>query len=79
MRSKVQHIEETPEGFVFLFAHTPGLAEELAEFVRFESGCCAFIQMEVTAHGETGLALRMAGIPEAKPLIRSLFVEAAEE
>ncbi|MDY7226972.1 hypothetical protein [Hyalangium rubrum] len=78
IRSKVQQIEETPEGFAFRFARTPALAEELAEFVRFESVCCAFLQMEVTEHGEDGLVLLMRGAPEAKALMRSLFVETTE-
>ncbi|PTL75754.1 hypothetical protein DAT35_52825 [Vitiosangium sp. GDMCC 1.1324] len=78
VRSKVREIEETPEGFAFRFARTPGLAEELGEFVRFESVCCAFLQMEVTQHGEDGLVLLMRGAPEAKPLMRSLFVETTE-
>jgi hypothetical protein len=76
LRRKVRHIDETPEGFTFRFTRAPGLEEELAEFVRFEAACCAFIHMDVAPHGERELALHMKGAAGAKPFMRAEFVEA---
>jgi len=78
VRRQVQHLVETSEGFVFTFARSPALEAELAEFVRFEAACCAFLEMSLEASADT-LTLRMAGAPGAKPFMRLEFVAVGAE
>jgi len=79
VRRQVRHLEETPEGFVFTFARSPVLEAELEELVRFEAGCCAFIQMSLEAPSAATLRLRMTGEPGAKPFMRLEFVDVGTE
>ncbi|HWL85670.1 MAG TPA: hypothetical protein VNO21_07700 [Polyangiaceae bacterium] len=74
IRQRVKHIEETATGFTLTFDRTPELRLELEEFIGFEAACCSFIQIAADVR-ETTIELHMKAAPEAKPFIRSEFID----
>ena len=79
VRRRAVRVEEVPDGFTFFFSRTPDLETELAEFVRFEAACCSFIAMDLEDLPDGRIALRLKGVPEAKPLMRMEFVDVGGE
>jgi hypothetical protein len=66
---------ELDQGFEFIFPGEEQMISELAEFIRFERNCCRFLAFELRFEPNQGpLHLRILGVPEAKPIIRAMFL-----
>jgi hypothetical protein len=66
---------ERNQGLEFTFPAEETLLSDLLEFIRFERNCCRFLSFEIVFEPEQGpLRLRILGAPEAKPLIREMFL-----
>lgn len=66
---------ELSEGFEFVFSGEETLISSLTEFIKFERNCCPFLRFELIFEpGQGPMLLRILGMPEAKPVIREMFV-----
>jgi hypothetical protein len=66
---------ELDQGLEFVFPGEETLISSLMDFIKFERNCCRFLRFELIFEPEQGsLHLRILGTPEAKPVIREMFV-----
>lgn len=69
--SKVQAINELPDGYEFRLADDPNAIMKLAEFVTFEKLCCPFLNFAIEAGAEGGpVTLRLTGREGVKAFVR---------
>jgi hypothetical protein len=64
--------EQTQAGERLLFTDTPQIEHELRAVIAAESGCCAFLAMDLRRSGD-GLVLDISGPADARPIIAELF------
>lgn len=64
--------DQTAEGERLVFTDSPDTERELRAAIAAESGCCAFLRMDLT-RADDGLVLDIAGPQDARPVIAELF------
>ena len=71
---KASGVRELDAGFEIRFERSDGLIGEVAAFIAFESGCCAFADfaLEVPA-GQGPISLRVTGPDGTKEVFRAAF------
>ncbi len=71
VKAGVVSIEELDDGYVYWFERTPERLAKLADFVWFESGCCAFLDFEIRVRsGDERISLRLTGPEGTKDFLR---------
>ena len=74
----VETVAELPDGYALRFPGTDDWTARLAEFVRFERQCCAFLTFELVFEPGAGpIWLRLRGDAAAKEFVRECLLPAA--
>ena len=71
LATRIKRVEELDTGFVLEFERDAAQIRELADFIAFESGCCAFLDfdLEVKA-GKDRVRLRLTGPAGTKEFLQ---------
>lgn len=68
----VKGIDELEKGYRYWFEKTPELMNMLAEFIEFESRCCAFFRFDLSvAPGADRVSLSLTGGDDVKDFLES--------
>ena len=70
----VTGVDELEDGYRYWFEKTPQRIKQLAEFIDFESTCCAFMRFDLSvAPGAETVSLTLAGLDGAKQMLESMM------
>ena len=70
----VTGVDELEDGYRYWFEKTPQRMKQLAEFIDFESTCCAFMRFDLSvAPGAETVSLTLAGLDGAKQMLESMM------
>ena len=70
----VTGVDELEDGYRYWFEKTPQRMKQLAEFIDFESTCCAFLRFDLSvAPGAETVSLTLAGLDGAKQMLESMM------
>ncbi|MDH3706051.1 MAG: hypothetical protein OES57_08290 [Acidimicrobiia bacterium] len=70
LQGELVHSEPVPGGYRLVFP--AGLADQVRDLARREAGCCAFLDLEVTAEAHTVAVTITSPDPQAMPVIELL-------
>jgi hypothetical protein len=73
---RVIRTQKTPSGLRLVFENSQSLRSDVELFVELESGCCGFLDFEITS-GTEGLVLTIEGPDEAREVLASFLGAAA--
>lgn len=71
---KIADIRELEQGYALCFEPMPGILEELARFIDFERGCCAFLDFTLRVEKNDGpIWLELCGSADAKAFLEPVI------
>jgi len=74
LHASLEEVRELPNGFAFRFADDGSLFGRLAEWVRLESVCCPFLDVELKVERASGpVWLRLTGGDGVKTFLKNQF------
>ena len=71
--SKVESVNEVPDGFIFHFKDEGDFLQKLADLMLAEQKCCPFFQFDLSVKSyNQGIDWKISGTPEVKEMLRSM-------
>jgi len=73
LRESVIDVRATADGYEYRFEPTSEILMSLSQLVDLERQCCAFLTFRIVIEPRQPIRFEIAGPPEAKSVIDSLF------
>ncbi len=77
IRQSVLEVIRTADGYEYRFKPTSEILISVTQLVDLERQCCAFLTFRIVVEPQRPIRLEIAGPPEARAIIDSLFATSA--